>query len=89
MPIGNVKSFNSDLGYGVITPDDDSKQVFFHTSDFIQARPGAPWIGQRVSYDIRQDPGKLTAINIFLMYGSYENDKANARLPVRQVINDQ
>jgi len=66
MPMGKVKSFNSELGFGLIEPEDGSRQVFFHISELAAANPDAARVGQQLKYDVRQDPGKLAAINIVL-----------------------
>ena len=56
MATGKVKWFNESKGFGFITPDDNSKDVFVHFSA-IQAdgfRTLAE--GQAVSYEVEQGP---------------------------------
>lgn len=52
---GTVKFFNQSKGYGFITPDDGSKDVFVHVSDV--ERSGIPVIDQdsRVSFETEPD----------------------------------
>ena len=56
MATGKVKWFNESKGFGFITPDDNSKDVFVHFSA-IQA-DGFRTLseGQSVSYEVEQGP---------------------------------
>jgi cold shock protein len=64
MPTGTVKFFNSDKGYGFITPDNGGTDVFVHVS----ALQGGSALrdGDKVSYDLGQDrkTGKSKAENV-------------------------
>jgi len=64
MATGVVKWFNSEKGYGFITPEDGGKDVFAHYSE-IQAQ-GYKTLeeNQRVSYDVGQGPKGVAAKNI-------------------------
>jgi Cold shock proteins len=64
MATGVVKWFNSEKGYGFITPEDGGKDVFAHYSE-IQAQ-GYKTLeeNQRVSYDLGQGPKGVAAKNI-------------------------
>ena len=64
MPQGTVKWFNDTKGYGFITPDDGSPDVFAHYSD-IQAE-GFKTLseGQKVEFEVGQGPKGPRATNI-------------------------
>ena len=66
MPTGKVKWFNSTKGYGFITPDDSSADVFVHISALEQAGLRDLKEGQAISYDLEHDPkkGKASAGNL-------------------------
>ncbi|HVA14007.1 MAG TPA: cold-shock protein [Stellaceae bacterium] len=65
MPIGTVKWFNSQKGYGFIQPDDGSKDVFVHISAVEAAGLGSLNEGQKLSFDIeRGQQGKVSAVNL-------------------------
>lgn len=51
MTIGTVKWFNSTKGYGFITPDDGSKDVFVHHSAITGTGYKELSEGQRVEFD--------------------------------------
>jgi CspA family cold shock protein len=53
MSKGTVKWFNADKGYGFITPEDGSKDLFVHFSE-IQAGGGFATLneGQAVEYEV-------------------------------------
>ncbi len=61
MAQGTVKWFNSSKGYGFITPDDGSADVFVHFSA-IEGRGYRELAeGQRVSFDTTNGPKGLQA----------------------------
>jgi CspA family cold shock protein len=65
MPIGTVKWFNSQKGYGFIAPEDGSKDVFVHISAVERAGLGALREGQRISFELeRGSQGRTSAVNL-------------------------
>lgn len=65
MPIGTVKWFNSQKGYGFIQPTDGTKDVFVHISAVEASGLGSLTEGQKVSFDIeRGRQGKTSAVNL-------------------------
>jgi len=66
MTVGRVKFFNEQKGFGFITPDDGSGDVFVHISAVERAGWRSLNEGQRVSFDIVTDPrkGKTNAQNL-------------------------
>ena len=65
MPIGTVKFFNTDKGYGFIAPDDGSKDSFVHISAVQAAGMHTLENNQRVSFDVeRGQNGKESAVNL-------------------------
>ena len=65
MPVGTVKWFNAQKGYGFIQPEDGSKDVFVHISAVERAGLGTLNEGQKVSYELeRGNQGKMSAANL-------------------------
>lgn len=65
MPIGTVKFFNADKGYGFIQPDNGGADSFVHISAVQAAGMQTLDRDQRVSYEVeRGRNGKESAINI-------------------------
>jgi CspA family cold shock protein len=64
MASGTVKFFNTQKGYGFISPDDGSKDVFVHISAVERAGMRSLVEGQKISYDIITERGKQAAGNI-------------------------
>ena len=62
MSNGTVKFFNVSKGFGFITPDDGSKDVFVHQSGLIDNITE----GDKVSYDVEQGQKGLNAVNVKL-----------------------
>lgn len=65
MPIGTVKFFNSDKGYGFIAPDDGAPDNFVHISAVQNAGMVTLDKDQRVKYELETDRrGKTSAVNL-------------------------
>jgi CspA family cold shock protein len=70
MTKGTVKWFNSQKGYGFISPDDGGKDVFVHISAVEQAGLDSLRDGQKVSFDEETDRrGKQAAANLKALGG--------------------
>ena len=65
MPIGTVKFFNADKGYGFIAPEGGGNDSFVHISAVERAGMATLNKDQRVSYDVETDQrGKSSAVNL-------------------------
>jgi CspA family cold shock protein len=64
MAQGTVKFFNSQKGFGFIQPDDGGKDVFVHISAVERAGMSSLNEGQKLSYDVVSERGKLAAANL-------------------------
>jgi CspA family cold shock protein len=67
MPVGTVKFFNTQKGYGFIQPDDGSKDVFVHITAVERAGMRSLNEGQKVSFEIVTERGKQAAGNLQLV----------------------
>ena len=61
---GTVKWFNINKGFGFITPDEGGKDMFVHISALQNAGIASVEEGQKVSYDVAKNKGRLSAVNI-------------------------
>jgi len=64
MPTGTVKFFNTQKGFGFITPADGSKDVFVHISAVERAGMSTLNEGQRLNYEVVTERGKQAAGNL-------------------------
>ncbi len=64
MTIGTVKFFNQTRGFGFISPEDGTKDVFVHATAVEQAGMGSLAEGQKVSFDIQPDDRGPKAVNL-------------------------
>jgi CspA family cold shock protein len=62
MEHGTVKFFNNAKGFGFITPDDNSKDVFVHKNDLIDRIKD----GDKVVYDVEETEKGLNAVKVQL-----------------------
>ena len=66
MATGTVKFFNTQKGFGFITPSDGSKDVFVHITAVQRAGVDGLAEGQKVTYDLVTERGKAAAANLKL-----------------------
>jgi len=65
MPIGTVKFFNAQKGYGFIAPEDGGNDAFVHISAVEKAGMNSLVQDQRVSYELETDRrGKTSAVSL-------------------------
>jgi CspA family cold shock protein len=64
MASGTVKWFNGTKGFGFIQPDDGGKDVFVHVSAVEKAGLRGLDEGQKVSFEVVEERGKLAATNL-------------------------
>jgi cold shock protein len=65
MPIGTVKFFNADKGYGFISPDGGGADSFVHISAVERSGMSTLQKEQRVSYEVEVGQnGKSSAVNL-------------------------
>jgi CspA family cold shock protein len=68
MPVGTVKWFSGQKGYGFIAPEDGSSDAFVHISALHEAGLSGLDEGQKVEYELaRGRNGKMAAQNIKLV----------------------
>ncbi len=67
MANGKIKWFNMKKGYGFIEPENGEKDVFIHISALEKAGIKFLSENQKVSYEVNQTKGKLSAGNIKLL----------------------
>ena len=65
MATGTVKFFNTEKGYGFISPDNGGTDAFVHITAVERAGMATLSQNQRVSYELEQDRrGKMSAVNL-------------------------
>jgi CspA family cold shock protein len=65
MPIGKVKFFNTDKGFGFIAPEEGGADAFVHITAVEKAGLRTLTQDQRVSYELAPDKrGKQAAVNL-------------------------
>lgn len=65
MPIGTVKFFNEDKGFGFIQPDGNGNDAFVHITAVQAAGMQTLDRDQRLTYELEQDKrGKTSAVNL-------------------------
>jgi len=67
MLTGKVKWFNTQKGYGFISPDNGTKDIFVHISAIEKSGISSLNEKDKVSYDEARNNGKISAANIKLL----------------------
>ncbi|MET4682705.1 cold-shock protein [Brevundimonas faecalis] len=70
MALGTIKFFNTEKGFGFITPDDGGSDVFIHISAVQAAGLEAVTKGDQIAFVLDQNPrsGRISATDIRLMH---------------------
>ena len=61
---GKIKWFNPKKGYGFIDQDGDDKDMFIHITALQQANISGLNEGDKISYEVEEENGKASAVNI-------------------------
>jgi CspA family cold shock protein len=61
---GKVKWFNPKKGYGFVDQDDDEKDMFLHITALQKANISVLNEGDKISYDVEDENGRQSAVNI-------------------------
>ena len=64
MATGTVKWFNATKGFGFIQPDGGGNDVFVHISAVERAGLSSLNEGTKVSYEVKENRGKMSAENL-------------------------
>tara|TARA_R110002012_G_scaffold169966_1_gene334083 strand:- start:821 stop:1027 length:207 start_codon:yes stop_codon:yes gene_type:complete len=64
MSTGTVKFFKTDKGYGFITPDDGTRDVFVHVSAVQNSGLETISEGQKLNFEIQEDARGPKAVNL-------------------------
>jgi CspA family cold shock protein len=64
LPIGTVKFFNANKGFGFIAPETGGKDVFVHATAVEAAGMRTLSEGQKVAFDIQPDARGAKAVNL-------------------------
>ena len=65
MPVGKVKFFNTQKGFGFIQPEDGGSDAFVHITAVEKAGLSGLSQDQRVSYELQTDQrGKTSAVGL-------------------------
>ena len=91
---GTVKFFNGTKGFGFITPDDGSKEVFVPSATVTASGTGLLKAGQRVTFEAEQEAKgpkavKLTLLDEPLREVARESSRESLRDPSRDPSRDQ
>ncbi len=64
MPLGKVKWFDAQKGYGFVTDDKSEKDVFLHVSALEKSKLRVLRENQKIQFEIKEEKGRLKAINL-------------------------
>ena len=85
MTNGTIKFFNATKGFGFITPEDGSKDVFVPAASVTASGISALKPGQLVSFDTEPDSKGPKAVNLKLLADAPKPPPPPVRMPVREI----
>ena len=74
MATGTVKWFNKPKGFGFIIPDDGDKDIFVHITAVVESGLTELIEGQKVRFELIEEPKGLKATDISEMQANEENE---------------
>ena len=83
MASGKVKWFNNAKGYGFIRPDSGGDDLFVHYSYICMEGYKSLKAGQSVTYDVREAPKGLHAVNIGIAEEELNASEASAETTIQ------
>jgi CspA family cold shock protein len=90
MPIGTVKFFNEQKGFGFIQPEGGGQDAFVHISAVERSGLGTLRQNQRVSYELQEDRrGKMAAANLKSAEEATTDSPSEALDTSQSAANDQ
>jgi cold shock protein len=78
MARGTVKWFNPTKGYGFIQPQEGGRDVFVHVSAVERAGLSTLNEGQHIEYEVEENRGKTSAVNLKVKYLPRDRVSASA-----------
>jgi cold shock CspA family protein len=84
MPVGVVKWFSENKGYGFITPDGGGNDVFVHSTGIKGTGYQSLKEGQRVEFEIIQGPKGPQAGNVTSSAGSSPQEEPPSAAPIER-----
>jgi len=64
VPLGKVKWFNAQKGYGFVTDVKSEKDIFLHISALEKSKLRILRENQKIQFEIKEEKGRLKAINL-------------------------
>ena len=89
MPNGTVKFFNAGKGFGFITPDDGSKDVFVAAASVTASGIGTLKPGQRVSFEVKPDARGPMAVNLVQLDEPPRMEMVKERVPQSRRVDER
>jgi cold shock CspA family protein len=81
---GSIVKYFSRRGFGFITPEGSSDEIFFHVSNYPEQV--MPEIGKNVEFDVIETPKGKEAKDIKVLGGESEDEAVEEEAPVEEAV---